>query len=106
MILMPSTAESTESAGVMIASPKKRPPLMIPKSMMRDARPRMALLASAISARVPPSPWLSVRSKMTIYFSVTTSRSAQMTSESMPSTTSWLAGLPRPTAAMTDSLNA
>jgi hypothetical protein len=71
--------------------------------MMNGTRPPRALLASAISASVPPSPLLSARSRTTTYFRVTTSSSAQMISDRMPSTASTLAGWPRPTAASTDS---
>ncbi len=45
-----------------------------------------ARCASAISASVPPSPWLSARSRITTYFSVTTTISAHRISESTPST--------------------
>ena len=72
---------------------------------MPALRPR-AREASAISASVPPSPLLSARSRMSTYFAVTTSSSAQMISDRMPNTTVSLAALPGPTAASTDSRTA
>ena len=65
--------------------------------------PPSAREASAISASVPPSPLLSARSRMSTYLAVTTSSSAQMISDRMPSTTGSLTAWPGPTAASTDS---
>lgn len=45
-----------------------------------------ARCARAISASVPPSPLLSARSRMTTYFSVTTTISAHRMSDTTPNT--------------------
>src|ERR1700675_2345054 len=45
-----------------------------------------ARCASAINARVPPSPLLSARSRITTYFSVTTTISAHRINDTTPST--------------------
>ena len=47
--------------------------------------------SSAINAMMPPSPSLSARMMMVTYFTVTTMVNAQNTSDSTPSTVSWLA---------------
>ena len=47
-----------------------------------------ARVASAVNDRVPPSPLLSARSRISTYFSVTVTISAQTMSESTPSTMS------------------
>ena len=65
-----------------------------------------ARCASAISASVPPSPLLSARSRMTTYFSVTTTMSAHRISESTPSTACGAAAAELPLAATTASRNA
>ena len=62
--------------------------------------------ANAIRASVPPSPLLSARSRMSTYFSVTTTISAQRMSESTPSTASCVIGPSFPTAAVTASRKA
>ena len=46
---------------------------------------------SAVSARMPPSPWLSARITMAMYLTETTMSSAQMMSDSTPSTLSCVA---------------
>ena len=58
----PSTAESTEMAGVITASPKKNAAPAMPSPSSRDALPRATRWPSAIRAKVPPSPSLSARS--------------------------------------------
>ena len=45
-----------------------------------------ARCASAIRASVPPSPWLSARSRISTYFSVTTTISAHRIRDTTPST--------------------
>ena len=65
-----------------------------------------ARCASAISASVPPSPLLSARSRMTTYFSVTTTISAHRISESTPSTACGAAAADVPLAATTASRSA
>ena len=96
-ISRPSTAESTEIAGVMTPSPKNRDAPNTPSNPTTYAE-RLPLSnvrwASAISAMMPPSPSLSARMMMVTYFTVTTSISDQNTSDRMPSTVSWLATSP------------
>ena len=81
---MPSTADSTEIAGVIMASPKKRqaPPRPITSITVR-ARPQTGN-ASESNAIVPPSPWLSARITSTTYLIATTSTTAQKTSDNTP----------------------
>jgi hypothetical protein len=68
----PSTALSTEMAGVMMPSPYKSE---VPKSPSRMSSqrppPRRTVggIRSDVSARMPPSPWLSARRINTTYFS-------------------------------------
>ena len=52
------------------------------------------LETSAISASTPPSPLLSARMTTATYFSVTTTISAQVMSDSMPSTLSCVGCMP------------
>ena len=59
-------------------SAASRPPLLTPRS------------ASAVRARMPPSPRLSARITTTTYFSVTTMISAQTIRERMPMTPAWV----------------
>ena len=61
---------------------------------MLERRPR-AFRASAISESVPPSPWLSARSRMMTYFSVTTTISDQISSEATPTISSAFGTRPR-----------
>ena len=83
----PSTAESTEIAGVIIASPKNiaAPKMPRPTSHQRS-RPWRSVPreTSAVSARMPPSPLLSARMISTTYLSVTTITSAQNTRDRRP----------------------
>jgi hypothetical protein len=83
----PSTALSTDTAGVMSASQKKS---AVPASAspIKTCEPRAAgtsrRCASASSARMPPSPSLSARIMTTTYLSVTEIASAQKMSDSTP----------------------
>ena len=65
MTLRPSTAESTEIAGVIMLSPKNSAAPKMPSAASTAAarRPRAGthLRTSVISAMIPPSPWLSAR---------------------------------------------
>ena len=65
-----------------------------------------ARCASAISASVPPSPWLSARSRITTYFSVTTMISAHRISDTTPSTACVVTTPDGPLAATTASRSA
>ena len=79
---------------------------MMPSSTIAPAPLLTARCASAISASVPPSPWLSARSRITTYFSVTTMISAHRISERTPSTAAYVAPPSDPLAAMMASRNA
>ena len=85
----PSTAPSTEMAGVMMPSPYSSAAPKIPRAI---SQPRSLLpvgligVASAVRARMPPSPWLSARSTNTRYFTDITMMSAQTISDSTPRT--------------------
>lgn len=57
---------------------------------------RMPRNASAVSARMPPSPWLSARMMKMTYFTVTVMISAQKISDSTPRMTSGVSGKPPP----------
>jgi hypothetical protein len=89
----PSTADRTEIAGVIIASPKNSDAARIPirkttpPSLEPFCRPS-AWWARAMSESVPPSPRLSARRRSSTYLMVTTRMSAQMISESTPMTIS------------------
>lgn len=94
--LMPSTAESTEMAGVIMASPKNSEAAAMPMTKTTAASLvsvlwPSTLWARAISESVPPSPRLSARSSSSTYLIVTTRISAQMISDSTAITTSRLA---------------
>ena len=69
--LSPSTAESTEIAGVMTESPRNIEAPMTPTMKTNAVRRPSARVASAVSDNVPPSPLLSARSRIRTYFSVT-----------------------------------
>ena len=86
LTLRPSTADMTEIAGVITPSPKNRqaPPIPI-SAMVRLTRSDVAVrCASAIRARMPPSPRLSARMTSRTYFTVTMRISDQKISERQP----------------------
>ncbi len=92
----PPIALSTLMAGVMIPSPyKSAAPINAAQSSHRP-RPRVAASsrdrASARSAKSPPSPPLSARSRSEMYLPPTMSSSDQMMIESVPSTVSGASG--------------
>ena len=101
----PSTALSTDTAGVMSASQKKS---AVPASAspISTCEPRAAgtsrRCASAKSARIPPSPSLSARIMTTTYLSVTEIASAQKMSDNTPR----IAAGPCDPVAFNDSSNA
>ncbi len=82
----PSTADSTEIAGVITPSPKNRQAPAIPTRAraLRVPVPTETRCANAISARMPPSPRLSACMISVTYFIVTISTSDQKMSERMP----------------------
>ena len=66
MTLMPSTADSTEIAGVIMLSPKnsaapKRPSVVNAMTVRRRCAPPPQRRSSVMSAMMPPSPSLSAR---------------------------------------------
>ena len=83
----PSTALSTEMAGVMMPSPYSRAAPNRPTAI-RTPRSEVAVRerTSATSARMPPSPSLSARITNTRYLIETMTMSDQKISESTPST--------------------
>ena len=82
----PSTADRTEIAGVIMPSPKNRqaPAIPIRESVLRIALPVDTRWASAISARMPPSPRLSACMISSTYLMVTISTSDQKINDRMP----------------------
>ncbi len=85
----PSTALSTEIAGVISASQKKNavPASASPTSHVDQlCAATRCRCASANSARIPPSPWLSARIITLTYLMVTESIRLQKISDSTPST--------------------
>jgi hypothetical protein len=80
----PSTADMTEIAGVIAASPYTSAAPHRPMNMMKGCRSPCLLRRSAISARIPPSPPLSTRSAMVTYFSEVTMISVHRISDSAP----------------------
>ena len=89
---MPSTALSTEIAGVSAPSPYSSPAPIRISTAGRVALPLAVLRrksgSSASRARMPPSPWLSARMMNVRYLMVTTSVNAQKTREAIPRTVS------------------
>ena len=85
-ISRPSIADSTEMAGVMMPSPKNRqaPAMPIRDRMRRRLEPADTRWASAMSARMPPSPRLSARMTRSTYFTVTIRINDQKISDRMP----------------------
>jgi hypothetical protein len=104
-IFNPSIADNTEIAGVISASPKNSDAPIIPRAATISAQRPPTRVASAIKAKVPPSPLLSARSSTTTYFKVTTMVSAHRIKEITPSTASGVAAAP-PVAADTASRTA
>ena len=82
--MRPSSAESTDIAGVMIASPENSDEPATPSRKTINVRCPSAVWASAISDRMPPSPLLSAIIRNSTYFAVTTTSSAQMISDTTP----------------------
>ena len=92
-------------AGVMTASPKNIEAPTTPSKNTTAVRRPNARVASAVKDRVPPSPLLSARSRMSTYLIATTTISAHRMSESTPNTMSRVSG-PFSTAAATATRNA
>ena len=84
---IPSTAESTEIAGVMTDSPSSIQAPNIPKTIIKKYCRVLLLMersASAIKESTPPSPLLSARITKKTYLKVTTIKSAQIIMEMTP----------------------
>ena len=93
----PSTADSTEIAGVSTPSPKNSAvPKMprIPTAYESGAAIGRLFCTTAMSARMPPSPRLSARMMIATYLIVTTISSDQNTSDNTPSTLPLLGARP------------
>jgi hypothetical protein len=90
--LRPSTADSTEIAGVIIESPRNIAAPIRPSRKTSVVRLPSALVASAVSDSVPPSPLLSARNSSKTYLRVTTTISAHRISDSTPRTVSRVSG--------------
>ena len=82
----PSSADRTEIAGVIMASPENSADPTTPRKKASVVFCPSARCASALSDRMPPSPLLSASIRNSTYFPVTTIRSAQMMSETTPIT--------------------
>jgi len=88
-IFRPSTALSTDTAGVSIPSPKSR---AAPKSPMNISRGRsirclgIILFTRVVRARTPPWPWWSARRTKTMYLIETMIIKAQKIKDKTPRT--------------------
>jgi hypothetical protein len=82
IVFRPSTADEIETAGVSTESARKA----APPSMAGIVSHAPYLRISEYSAKMPPSPLLSMRMAMSTYLTVVISVIDQNTSESMPST--------------------
>jgi len=87
-ILRPSTADSTEIAGVIMLSPKNSAAPNTPRAASSIAVRRLFGTAHrfsrVISAMMPPSPWLSARITNVTYVSVTMIITDQKISDTTP----------------------
>ena len=86
----PSTAESTDSAGVIITSPRKSAAPIRPSSISSAAWPFAVFISSASSDNVPPSPSLSARSRNSTYLTVTMTVSDQIIIEIRLMISNWV----------------
>ena len=86
----PSTAESTEIAGVIMLSPMNsaapKTPSPASRYLVRGWRPRATWRTWAIRAMIPPSPWLSARMTRRTYLRVTMIVTDQKIRETTPKT--------------------
>ena len=102
----PSTAESTETAGVRIASPKNMPAPTMPMIRIAPLARPPAFWTRAMSESVPPSPRLSKRMRIMTYFSVTMTIRVHSISETTPITSDCARRPPAWLMCLMDSLNA
>ncbi len=88
MVLVPSTAERTEIAGVIMLSPKKRAAPNTPRPASMNLVLPLTLSPSCrtceISAIIPPSPSLSALMTSPTYLTVTMIVTAQKISDAIP----------------------
>ena len=88
IVSVPSTAESTEIAGVIMLSPKNSAAPNTPRPASRNFRRAGMTFPSwricEISAMIPPSPWLSAFITSPTYLTVTISVTDQKIRETMP----------------------
>src|SRR6185312_2250099 len=84
----PSTADSTEIAGVITESPRNIDAPMTPTIKTNAVRRPSARLASAVSDNVPPSPLLSARNRISTYLNVTVTIKAHRMRDNTPNTVS------------------
>jgi hypothetical protein len=80
----PATAEVTDSAGVIMPSPKNSPAPKIPSTMSFALWGTLRRLTSAVSAMIPPSPRLWARMMNPAYLIETSIISAQKMSDAIP----------------------
>ena len=105
--LTPSTADSTEIAGVIMPSPYRSAVPNKPITTKTRRRGRLFVVRgriNAVRARIPPSPWLSARMTRSRYLMVTTITRDQTIKDSTPKMLASMTGIPLP--ALRDSLNA
>ena len=81
---MPSTAEMTEIAGVIMPSPKNRAAPKMPSVTSATPWASRRRRMSAVSAMIPPSPRLWARMMKPAYLIETTTISAQKISDTIP----------------------
>jgi hypothetical protein len=95
--LSPSTADSTEIAGVIMLSPRNSDAPKIPRpasSIVTCRRPAIGpRRMSVIRAMMPPSPLLSARITRSTYVTVTMIVTDQKIIETIPKTLSWLTAM-------------
>ena len=90
----PSTADSTEMAGVMTPSPySNAAPNRAANTTHTPERLSLRPGTRANSAKMPPSPLLSARMMNDRYFTATTMMSDQKNSDKRPSTESCVTGI-------------
>ena len=95
----PSTADSTEMAGVIMLSPYSSAAPKSPTSTRAWRLPRAFAsdsrgITNAVSAMMPPSPRLSARMTRTRYLNAMTTRSDQKISDSTPNVLACVAAIP------------
>ena len=90
----PSTADSTEIAGVIKPSPyssavPNTPSVTTPAATLDTAWPSGGI-TNDVNARMPPSPWLSARITVARYLMQITMTSAQNATDAAPNAVAWV----------------